>query len=108
MHPSRESGYRSGSVGAFYAAEPAVEQAQRVVEQRVDLDGLSAPRRDDVAIYLGVHPGERVARSALTKQAVGRIDADAEASAAHVVVDDVAQDRQEDLQRVVVSGQRHV
>ena len=38
---------------------------------------------------LGVHPGELIALGALAQQAVGGIDADAEARAAQVVLDDV-------------------
>ena len=70
-------------------AHPALEQAERVVPERVDLDRLAAPRRHHPAVALGVHPGELVALGALAEQAVRRVDADAEARAAQVVVDDV-------------------
>ena len=41
--------------------EPVGEQAQRVVPERVDLDRLAAPRRDDPVADLGVHPGQLIA-----------------------------------------------
>src|ERR1043165_5709565 len=42
-----------------YEAEPAGElfhRAQGVVPERLNLDGLAAPRRDDVVADLRVHP----------------------------------------------------
>src|SRR4029077_3831638 len=45
---------------AVLGAHPALEQADRIVEERVDLDGLAAPRRHDPVAVLGVHPRERV------------------------------------------------
>ena len=52
--------------------EPSLEQAKRVVPERVDLDRLAAPRRHDPAVDLGVHPRELIAFGALPQQAVLR------------------------------------
>ena len=83
---SRALGARSVSGGSrrrrLSSRDPACQQAQRVVPQRVDLDRLAAPRRHHPVVDLGVHPGQLVALGALAQQAVGRIDADAEARAA--------------------------
>ena len=45
---------------AALLAQPALEQAQRIVPERVDLDGFSAARRHHPAIHLRVHPGELI------------------------------------------------
>ena len=59
----------------------SASSAQRVVPERVDLDGLAAPRRHDPVAHLRVHPGQRELLGALPQQAVRRIDADVEARA---------------------------
>src|SRR6185503_13345728 len=46
------------------AAVPIGEQAQRVVPERVDLDGLAASRRHDPLADLRIHPRELEAWSA--------------------------------------------
>ena len=86
-----------GRLVALLLAYPALEQAQRVVPERIDLHGLAAPRRHHPVADLGVHPGELIAVLALAQQAVVRIDADAEARAAQMVLDDVAQLGQQQL-----------
>ena len=87
---------------------PVGEQAQRVVPQRVDLDGFAAPRRDDPVADLRVHPGELKARSALAQQAVVRIDADAESRAGDVALDDVDELRQKRVQQRTVARRREI
>ena len=87
---------------------PVGEQAQRVVPERVDLDGLAAPRRHDPVADLGVHPGQLKARSALPQQAVVRIDADAEPRAGEVVLDDIDELRQQRLQQRTVARRRDI
>ena len=91
-----------------FLGEPVFEQAQGVVPERVDLDRLAAARRHHPVADLGVHPGELVAFGALAQQAVGGIDADAEARAAQVVLDDVQQLRQEQLEGGPVAGDLEV
>src|SRR5947209_19121277 len=70
-------------------ARPAFEQAERVVPERVDLDGLAAPRRHDPAVALRVHPRQLIAFRALHEQTVPRVDVDAEASPFEVTLYDV-------------------
>src|SRR4029453_11427872 len=67
--------------------EPALHQAQRVVPEGVDLDRLAAPGCHPPVARLGVHPGELIARRALTEKAVGAVHPDSERRAADVVID---------------------
>src|SRR5215203_2307664 len=62
-------------------ARPACHEPECVVPERVDLDGLAAPRRDDPAVALRVHPRQLVALLALREQAVRGVYLDAEARA---------------------------
>src|SRR5262245_56067081 len=57
-HPGarREVVPRSG--GFAQAFGKANHRAQRVVPERIDLDCLARPRRDDPVPYPGIHPGE--------------------------------------------------
>ena len=88
--------------------DPAGQQAERVVPEGVDLDGLATARRHDPVVHLGIHPGELIPLGALAEQPISGIDADAEARAAQVVVDDVAQDREQQLERRTVVGRDEV
>ena len=83
--------------------EPAGEQHQRVVPERVDLDGLAAPRRHHPAVDEGVHPGELDAGRALREQPVV-VDVDVERGALAMAAHDVLQDRQQLLDERVVAG----
>ena len=87
---------------------PIGEQAQRVVPERVDLDGFTAPRRHDPVADLGIHPGQLKARSALPQQAVVRIDADAEPRAGEVVLDDIDELRQQRVEQRAVARRREI
>ncbi len=64
------------------------EQAQRVVPERVDLDGLAVARGGDDAFVLHIHPGQLRGLVAGANQTVGRIDADVEAGPLPVAFDD--------------------
>jgi hypothetical protein len=57
-----------------FLAQPAGQQHQGVEPQRVDLDRLAAPRRDDPVFDLSVHPRQLIAFGALAQEAVGGID----------------------------------
>ena len=72
------------------ATAPVGHEAQRVVLECVDLDGFAATRRDDPVTDLRVHPRELIALRALMQETVFGIDADAEARALQVMLDDVA------------------
>src|SRR5581483_11943231 len=56
----RDAADLAGARGVAFLAEPLLEQAKRVVPERVDLDGFAAAGRDHPAIDLGVHPGELI------------------------------------------------
>jgi len=74
---------------ATHAAVPVGEQAQRVVPEGIDLHRFAAPRCDHPIADLGVHPRELESGRALAQQAVVPIDADAEARAGEVALDDL-------------------
>jgi hypothetical protein len=94
--------------GAAELLRPRLQQAERVVPQGVELHRLAAARRDHPVADLGVHPRQLVPLFTLREQAVGRIDADAEARPAQVMLDDVDEDRQEQPQRLVIAGREPV
>src|SRR5260370_5359417 len=52
------------------------QATQDVVPERLDLDRLADPRRDDPVTHFGVHPGELNAVRAGPQQAVVRVNAD--------------------------------
>src|ERR1043165_4664247 len=85
-------------------ARPVFEQTERVVPECVDLDGLAAPRRDDPAVALRIHPGQLITFRALHEQAVLRVDVDAEARAFEVALADVVHLGEEDFERDAVVG----
>ena len=58
----RRAPARSSWSSVAELADPPVQQAQRVVPERVDLHGLAAPRRHDPVVDLRVHPRELIAR----------------------------------------------
>src|SRR5262249_5137157 len=89
-------------------AHPFGEQPQRVVPERVDLDGLASARRDYPIADLRVHPGELVARGALAEQPVALVDAYAEARAMNVTAHDGAQDRENQSQGLAVASRLEV
>src|SRR5690606_3872530 len=82
---------------------PACEQPLRVIPERIDLYGLSPTRCDDPVVDLCVHPRELVADLALSEQPILGIDTDPEARAAHVMRHDVAQYREQPLERIGVA-----
>src|SRR5207245_11727789 len=84
-------------------AQPAFEEAERVIPQGVDLNGLAAAGRYYPVPNLGVHPGKLVAFLSLCHETVGRIDMDAEARAAQMVGDDVLQSGQKEPERFAVA-----
>ena len=61
----------------------------------IDLDRLAAPRRHHPIADLGIHPGKLIAFGPLPQQAILRIDADPEAGALPVMLDDIDQLRQQ-------------
>ena len=91
-----------------FLAQPVGKQHQRVVPERIDLDGLASPRRHDPAIHLRVHPRQLDAFLALPQQAVGCIDADAEPRPLHMMLDDRFQLRQQVTQRRAIAGGEQV
>ena len=93
---------------ALLLGDPAGQQAERVVPEGVDLDGLATPWRHHPVVDLGIHPGELIPLGALTEQTISRIDADAEARPTQVMLDDVAQDREQKLERRTVVGREQV
>src|SRR5690349_24096712 len=68
--------------------QPCLEQAQRVVPERVDLHGFASPWRHHPVVDLRVHPSQLVPPGALAEQTVFGIDADPEARATEVGRDD--------------------
>src|SRR5690606_21504223 len=82
---------------------PACEQPLRVIPERIDLYGLSPTRCDDPVVDLCVHPRELVADLALSEQPILGIDTDPEARAVHVMRHDVAQYREQPLERIGVA-----
>ena len=97
-----------GGAGDSFARGPAIEEPERIVEERVDLDGLPPPRSHHPVAHLRVHPGELVALSALAKQPVRRVDADAELGALEVRVNDSSQYRQQIGEQLPVAGDGRV
>ena len=93
-----------GGLVAAGLAHPALQEPQCVVPERVDLDRLAAPRRDDPVVDLGVHPGELIALGALAEQAVAGVDADAEARALDMPVGDLDQPGQEGREGLAIVG----
>src|SRR5436309_8725871 len=79
-----------------------------VVPKGVDFDCLSASGSDDPVADLRIHPGKLVTFFPLLQQAVGWIQPYTEASAANMMLDDVDQLRNQQLQRVAVTGCRQI
>ena len=61
-------------------------------------------RRHHPIVHFGVHPGKLHARLAGVEQAVGGVDVDLVACAAHVPVGDISQHREQVTQQRVVAG----
>src|SRR6478752_4162501 len=76
-----------GSVAVF-GTNPAFEQPERVVEERVDLDRFASPWRDDPVADLRIHPCQLIPLLAFAKQTIVGIHANAETVTEHKVVDD--------------------
>src|SRR5262245_42029057 len=97
--------------GAFFItalAAPFFHQAQSVIPEGIDLNCFAAPRCDDQIADLRVHPCQLISLGALNKQSIGRIDSDAEASAAFVKIDDLLETRKQALECVAVSARLDV
>src|SRR5689334_20417320 len=72
---------------AFFA-EPGFEQAEGIIPECVDLNGFPSAWCHDPVFDLRVHPRELVTFGTLTQERVLRIDANAEAGAADMALDD--------------------
>src|SRR5262245_31642484 len=92
----------TGGLPVTGGPRPLREEAQRVVPERVDLDGLAAPWRDDPPVAFRVHPRELIALGALDEEPVFRIDVNAEASAFEMAAHDLGQLRPERIERLLV------
>src|SRR5688572_20326311 len=57
----------SGRWDISFLFEPGLEQAQRVVPKRIDLDRLSSPRSDNPISDLRIHPGQLITVLPLSK-----------------------------------------
>src|SRR5262249_7935886 len=90
------------------STRPFCEETQRVVPERVDLDGLAAPWRDDPPVALRVHPRELIAPCALDEEPVFRIDVNAEARALEMAAHDLRQLRPERIDRRLVARRLEV
>ena len=67
---------------------PVTRQPQRVVPERVDLDGLAASGCDHPVPHPRIHPGQRVALLAAGQQSIPMVHADGVPGSADVPVDD--------------------
>src|SRR5208282_36646 len=84
-------------------AQPTLQQAERAVPKRVDLDRLAAARGYHPIADFRIHPGERVTLRPLSEEPVMRVDLDAETGALEMVSYDVLQERQKELQGRFIS-----
>src|SRR5690242_7552729 len=84
--------------------QPRFQKPQGVVPKGIDFDRLASPRRDNPVTDLGVHPGELISLLSLAQEAVARIDADAEARAAAMMLDNVEQRWQKQTQGDEILG----
>ena len=83
------------------------EQAQGVVPQGVDLDGLARPRRGGLAGDVALHPRQPLAIA--RQEPVGRVDADAEARARAIPLDNrLARRPQQAVEGVLVARDAQV
>jgi hypothetical protein len=83
---------------------PAAHAAQRVVPQRVHLDGLAVAWRHHPVADLGVHPRELHTGLACAKQPVGPVDTNPVSRAIVVPLDDSGEYRIEVRQQAQVVG----
>src|SRR2546430_6158920 len=90
--------------GAALARGEAPHRRDRVVPERVDLDGLARAERDRRGADPGVHPGERTAGLAHAHKAVGWILGDPVARPLAVGTHDLLERRREPGERLVVAG----
>src|SRR5262245_24186203 len=86
---------------------PGGQQLHRIEPQRVDLDGLSSPGRDDPIANLRVHPGQWQPGIALRQEAVG-IHVNAESRALHMKSNDFVETWQQRSKGVQIVADRDV
>ena len=84
----------------------AGHRAERVVPERVDLDRLASPWRDDPVTNLGVHPGELDAGLARPEETVGGIFLDPVPCALTVEPHDLLEHREQLFEKPVVIRRR--
>src|SRR4051812_41250058 len=89
MDPSRLFAERPSRLWGSFVAQPGLQEPQRVVPKRIDLDRFTAPRRYHPITNLRVHPGKLIALLPLVKEPVFGIDLDAESRSAQMMVDHV-------------------
>ena len=102
--PLGNGGVFLGHAVAVLFAHPAFDQLQGVVPECIDFHGFAAVRRDNPISDFCIHPGELISRDAPVWQPVLRVDADVEAGAADMMLDDVPQDREDVPQRGPVAA----
>jgi hypothetical protein len=93
--------HRIGSDGVLLI-QPASEQIQRVIPERIEFYSFSASRRHNPVINFSVHPGELIALFPLTHEAVNRIYTDIEVRTLEVMINDGNQFWQNCAQRLLV------
>src|SRR6185503_20009007 len=72
---------------------PGSHQPQRVVPQRLDLDGFAASWRDNPVADPRIHPGQGISCRALPDQSISGINADPEIRYLNMRANDDAQHR---------------
>src|SRR4051794_19499713 len=88
--------------GATRLSQPAFQEAESVVPERVDLNRFATPRRHHPIVNFGVHPCELIAFLSLDQEVVSRVHMNVEASSTKVVADDVEQVGNQLLKQVLI------
>ena len=103
-HLFRSPGVAGGVALVAHQRCPGSHLLQRVMPERIDLNGLAAARCDHPVAYLGVHPGELHAGLASAQQTIGRVHHDAVARTVSMPLDNVDQHRVKLAQQGVIGA----